>query len=227
MLDQGNDARKRLIIDYLLKMYSEQNSHGLHRETQRSAATTIFTGLATALLALIGASWRNGVELDASFLPLTGGLMIVGLAGVILMMKTFERSQVNFTIAEAYRHTADFILAEDVKDLVGDRVGEIKYVARISDFIENPESPRPYRISFRGNKKMKSYVDDDEYKAIIRSHNPIDPREVVIPKQNAVATWLKVPWVWFDTHKVWAFVHGIYFAIGFGLSGWAIANSLY
>lgn len=227
MSEGTSDHQKRMVIDYLIKMYTEQNSHGLHRETQRSTATTIFTGLATALLALIGSRWRSGAELDESFLPLSGGLMIVGLAGIILVMKTFERSQVNFALAEAYRHTADLIISGDVHHLVGNRLADIKYISRTLHYISDTRNPRPYRIGFIKNKKIKTYLDAEEYRGIIARHNPVDPREVVVPKHNATATWLRIHWVWFDTHKIWACVHGIYFLIGIGLTARVLSNVLF
>lgn len=222
-MEQESLERKRLVVDYLVKMYLEQNSNGMHREGQRTTATTIFTTFATALLALIASRWKPGVPFDESFLPLTVGLCILSSAGAFLVMKIFESSQVNFTLADAYRHTADLILSDDARKLTEGRVTEIKYVFRALDYLGSEGSRPLYTITFNGNKKVKVPMPEERYREVIANHNPIDPREVVVPKYNAVATWLGIKWVQYDTHKTWTIIPFIYFFLGLALSIVALA----
>lgn len=211
----ADEQRKALLVDFLMKMYIEQNTHVRHLETQRSTATNIFAVIATAVLVVIGHRWEPGVGLSRSDLPLTLGVVGLSVAGAFLAMKLFERSRVNHDLSEAYRETAEDILADDMKDLMSDRTPLLPYVRSVLRFIDTPGERRPFEVRFVRNTKTYRFISPEEYRQeIINVHNPIDPRPVVIPRHNARAKWLKIPWVKFDTHKSWVAVHVAYGIVG-------------
>src|SRR5215213_8902276 len=99
--EQAVSDQKKLVKDTLITMYQEQSNWARHHETQRSYVTTIFSSLATALLAVMGALWRADGPFDVRFLPLTVALLLLGIFGYVITMKLFERSMSHASLSEA------------------------------------------------------------------------------------------------------------------------------
>jgi hypothetical protein len=243
-----HERRKALLVDFLVKMHIEQTTNVRHLENQRSIATNIFAVIATAVLVVIGRRWIPGVGLSRGDLPLTLGVVALSIAGAFLAMKLFERSRINHDLAEAYRETAQHILSddmvrvlgqlegqqfnseaggenseevlsEDLKNRARERVRSLPYIKSILRFVEAPKENKPYEVTFVRNTKVYKPVSPQEYREKIGTYDPIDPREVIVPRHNARATWLLVPWVKIDTHKTWVIVHVAYGIVGLILTG--------
>lgn len=217
-----DEGRKALLVDFLVKMHIEQNTNVRHLETQRSTATNIFAVIATAVLVIIGQRWQPGIGPTRSDLPLTFGLIGLSIAGALLAMKLFERSRINHDLSEAYRETAEDLLSKDMRECIADRTSSLPYVRSVLRFIDTPGERKPYEVRFVQNTKTYRFISPDEYRGIIRDNNPIDPRAVIIPRHNARAKWLTIPWVVIDTHKSWLAVHMAYGIIGVILTAIAL-----
>jgi hypothetical protein len=214
---EDETEKKKLVADVLMKMYLEQSNLARHQETQRSTVTTIFTSLAVALLGLIGALWKIGNGgLDRSFLPITIGLMLLGLIGLVLTTKLFERSMVHFTLSEAYLNTINALVAEDMTNLFPkEKVKEILYVQNAKkNYVEKEAEAKPFEVSFPNGKKEIKRLDSTEMKKRIEQHNPIDPREITMPIHNEVARFLKIPFSRVDLWTLWAIIYGLFVAAG-------------
>jgi hypothetical protein len=234
-------------------MHIEQTLNVRHLENQRSIATNIFAVIATAVLFVIGRRWVPDVGLSRSDLPLTLGVVGLSIAGAFLAMKLFERSRINHDLAEAYRETVqdiliddmtmvlgrprarqinseadgevfDDVLSEDMEKRARDRVKSLPYIKSVLRFIDKPGESPPYEVSFARNTKIYSPVTPEKYREKIDTYDPIDPREVIVPRHNARATWLLIPWVKIDTHKTWVFVHVAYGILGLILTAIAAIN---
>lgn len=216
--NEVKERRKALVLEFLMRMHIDQVTHVRHLETQRSTATNIFAVIATAVLVVIGHRWEPGGGLPRSDLPLTLGLVGLSLAGALLAMKLFERSRVNHDTAEAYRETAEFILKEDMEKCIGTEIQSLPYVQSVRRFVDNPKERQPFEVKFRLNTKEYVPLTPEAYHERIAEHNPIEPRSILIPRHNARAKWLMIPWVKIDTHKSWLAVHLAYGIVGFILT---------
>lgn len=212
--------KKKLLADVLTKMLLEQSNLARHQELQRSTVTTIFTSLAVALLGLIGALWKiGGGGLDRSFLPITVGLLLLGLIGLVLTTKLFERSMVHFSLFEAYLNTINSLMIEDTETLFPrEKVERILYVKNAKDHYEKKQKEEAAanspEISFSEGKKVVVELDNSEMLKRIEKHIPIDPREITIPLHNEVATYFGIPFSKLNLWSLWAVIYGIFILAG-------------
>jgi hypothetical protein len=194
----AND-KKKIVRDTLVAMYQEQQNMARHHETQRSTVTTIFSSLATALLAVMGALWKVGEPFDRRFLPLTLALLALGIFGYLLTMKLFERSVSHFSLSEAYLNTINTLIWEDVLDLTRERIKEITYVKKAIG-----KTGWDFRPHEGGRKRQQiKIIEETEQKpnsrfeqVIVEEHNPVDPREIVIPIHNEKAKYHLFPFMY-------------------------------
>lgn len=205
--------KKTLVRDTLITMYQEQSNWARHHETQRSYVTTIFSSLATALLAIMGALWRtgepSGEPFGFKFLPMTLALYALGIFGYLITMKLFERSMSHFSLSEAYLNTIDELISDDILELMEGRVTDIKY---IKDILEEKDATgdkkeeawgwdfRPDGEGGRRPKKVRivskdrSSPNENEYEEVIlEEHNPVNPRPITVPLHNEKERYSVLP----------------------------------
>lgn len=214
---ENDTEKKKLVADVLMKMLLEQSNLARHQEMQRSTVTTIFTSLAVALLGLIGALWKiGGGGLDRSFLPITVGLMLLGLIGLILITKLFERSMVHFTLFEGYLNTVNSLILEDTHSLFPkEKVEKIIYVKNAKDHYEKKAATaKPVEITFSEGKKVVMGLDSAEMLKRIEQHIPVDPREIAIPLHNEVARYFGIPFSKVNLWSLWAVVYIVFVLAG-------------
>lgn len=211
--------KKKLLTDVLMKMLLEQSNLARHQELQRSTVTTIFTSLAVALLGLIGALWKVGGVLDRSFLPITVGLSLLGLIGLVLTTKLFERSMVHFSLFEAYLNAINSLMIEDTASLFPrEKVEKILYVKNAKDHYEKKEKEeaagKSPEITFSQGKRVVEGLDSAEMLKRIEQHIPIDPREIAIPLHNEVARYFGIPFSKLNLWTMWAVIYGVFVLAG-------------
>jgi predicted membrane channel-forming protein YqfA (hemolysin III family) len=90
-------------IELLWRLYQEHCAWERHQEAQRSSATNFVLVVAAAVLSIITINKST----DITDLPLTIFLVLLGVFGVILSMKYYERFARHQTLAGAYRVALD------------------------------------------------------------------------------------------------------------------------
>lgn len=207
-----SDGRDReRTIDFLVKMYLEQGTFARHHETQRSAVTTIFTSLAVLLLGAIGTLWQSRGDIDERFIPFTLGLLLLGVMGFAIVRKLFERSMLHFSLSEAYRNTVETILKDDAVTAIAGRTGEIVYVRNaLADAQERGEKLDLSTIAFPAGQKRTKPIELDTFRETIKTHNPIDPREIVVPLHDSATRRLS----WASLRTLWGAIYLGFTVIG-------------
>ena len=185
-------------LDTLITMYLEQQNMARHHEIQRSTVTTIFSSLATSVLAIIGVLWKINESFDYRFLPLTFALICLGIIGHLITVKLFERAMSHFSLSEAYLNTVDFLISENVSDMTQDKVKEIEYVEKSID--KEGWDFRPDGKGKRKRQKIKIVENSEkgsDSQDLINAgnHNPVNPREIVVPIHNENAKYNFLPFL--------------------------------
>jgi hypothetical protein len=220
--------KKMLVRDTLITMYQEQQTMARHHEAQRSSVTTIFSSLATALLAVMGALWKTGEPFDRRFLPLTLTLLALGIFGYLITMKLFERSVSHFSLSEAYLNIINALISEDVLDLLGEKLKEIPYVKNAIG-----ATGWDFRLDDSGGRKRKKIkiIEERDHKpntrseeVIVEQHNPVDPREIVMPLHNENSKYHLMPFIYsfsfarLDLFQLWETIYMLMIVGGLILS---------
>jgi hypothetical protein len=200
-------------------MYLEQAASFRHYETQRTAATTILSSISAALIALTGALWAMNGDLRPSALPITLTLLLTAGTGTVLVTKLFERSRVNHSLAEAYLNSANALMAPDVGELFEGRVHNIAYVANAHrDYVASAAKNKPYEIFFPRGKKDGGILEDDVFAERIANHNPVDPREIVVPIHNVSVVFLWMYVAKWASWRLWPIVFLLLFFLALYLT---------
>ena len=221
--------RKKLVRDTLVTMYLEQSTLSRHQETQRSTITTIFVSLAGAVLALIGTLWKTNGQLDRSLLPLTLTLFALGFVGLIITLKLFERSMMHFSLSEAYLNTIDVLIGEDVEELLKERVMDLRYIKEAcgeEGFDFNPLTgwkTKTYKFVESGPSDSTSddKTDDKTEVVALKEHNPVNPRNIAIPRHNKEAKFLLFRFARLSLYVLWEVIYVLMMLAGAGLSLYA------
>jgi ABC-type uncharacterized transport system fused permease/ATPase subunit len=214
------DVDRRLLAEFFLKMREEQTVSARHHENQRSSVTTIFASLAIAILTVISAVWqRDG--LGASLLPLTLGLTVVGLVGLRIAVKLFERSMLHLSLAEAYIDSLHVLLREQSKTEFGGSVSAIRYVADATKELNAGKlDDGMFDIAFPGGDRTEGKVTPEMLREEISRHNPIDPRRLVVPRHNKAVVFMKgIPlfsanFAQVDLRRQWQWIYVAFVVIG-------------
>lgn len=233
----GNDK----VLDTLITMYLEQQNMARHHEIQRSTVTTIFTSLATSVLAVIAVLWKINESFNSRFLPLAFALIILGIIGHLTTTKLFERAMSHFSLSEAYLNTIDALISQNVSDMLQDKVKTIEYVKKSInkigwDFRPDGKGGRKVqeiKIVEKKNDVDKSEsqdilaVEDDKSQNIlfVEDHNPVNPREIVVPLHNENAKYnflpylgLKCSFAKLDLFRLWETIYLLMIVAGVVLS---------
>jgi hypothetical protein len=213
--------RLPLVADYFMKMYFEHRVNARHHESQRSAATTIFCSLAVLILGAAGALSKEGVTL----LPLALGLVIIGIGGILINMKLFERSAFHLTLSDAYNQALQAALTDVTRKFFPpDVVKKLPYVAgalKIGEGFERSGKNYRERKRVRIVERSKTGLersDDGQLKVIpIEDHNPVTPFELVDPIHNQVTEFFGFKIARLDLYLTWLLIFAAF--VGLGLIG--------
>jgi len=86
-------------IDVIWLLYKDNVEQGRHHETQRSNVASVLVAVSAGLVALI----TQDKEVNASDLPLTTFLVVIGLFGILFSAKQYERFSAHMDRAREYR----------------------------------------------------------------------------------------------------------------------------
>lgn len=213
---------RALLVKFLTDMHMEQASSFRHYDAQRSTVTAITTSLSAALLGLIAFVWQGDTP-PKNVLPVCGALVVVSLMGLVLVIKLFERSQVNRSLAEAYLNTLTALLGEDADALLRGRVQSIKYVENAwYAFVSSKPPVAPFEIRFPQGRRVCRTLDRAAMTERLNAHNPIEPRDIVVPVHNASVRIGPLRIASYDEWKLWAYLNSITCGIGAGIAVWAL-----
>jgi hypothetical protein len=90
----------------LWNMCQEHYTQGRHHETQRAGVVSAILAIATALTGLV----TFDKTLSSSDLPMTLGLILLGVFGFGFSMKQYERFRLHMARAREYRNALDALL---------------------------------------------------------------------------------------------------------------------
>jgi hypothetical protein len=216
---------KKLVIEVLLAMYRENVATARHYETQRSTATGIYTSLCAALIAFVATRWQERGDIDLTFLPFAVFLILLGVSGFLMVMKTFERSMVGRTLAEAYMNTVKKLVEPDAKTLFGERVHQIEYIENAKELMES-SSIKPYDFVFLAGKRFESEKALKKFYAALENPNPMEPRTIALPIHNAVTKLYGITWPRLSQKRLWTFPYFAFVAFGLILGALSVRHSI-
>lgn len=211
--------RLPLVADYFMKMYLEHRVNARHHEAQRSTATTIFCSLAVFILGAAGPLIKEGITV----LPLAVGLIVVGLSGIVLNMKLFERSAFHLNLSDAYNQALQSVLT-DVVHTFFERPEQIKGLPYVRGCLKVGEGIERWGTNYKEAKRVRiveksktglERSDTDNEKIIpVEDHNPVNPFELVDPCHNQVTRLLGFRIARLDLYRTWLWVFGAFAGLG-------------
>lgn len=213
----ADDSEKKLVVDILLTMYREQANTVRHFENMRSAYTTIYMSLVATLLVLIAATFHDGSRFATALVPFGVFLVLLGVSGFLIVMKTFERSMLARTLAEAYMNTVNKLVETDARSMFGDRVHQIEYIENANEMIKGQDF-HPFDFEFVMGKRRNSNKAIEKFWAGLTDPNPMEPRLVAVPIHNAVTNLWGINWPSLSQKHLWVVPY-----IGIGIIGLGIA----
>ncbi len=208
---------KKLVVEVLLAMYREQITSARHYETQRSTATTIYMSLCAALVALVATRWQQYGRLDLTFIPFAVFLVLLGVSGFFMVMKTFERSMVARTLSEAYMNTVKKVVEPDARAALSDRVHEVEYIENANEEVQR-SSLEPFDFEFHRGKRVESEKAIKKFYAALKNPNPMEPRTIAIPIHNAVTVLYGINWPRLSQKRLWTYPYFAFIFLGLSLA---------
>lgn len=210
-------SRTRDLTDFYLKMFAENMTMLRHHETQRSTSTTILCSLAVLLLGVAAIFWKQ-----VAVLPVSIGLIMIGIVGFFLNMKLFERSAFHLKLALAYQESAEMLLERPAKEAFGALKG-----------VESEREPIPRYVQFaldtvegfaragKNNKDKKQirFIEhgrSDEEKGIrsLEDFNPAAPFPWVDPMHNKFLVIVGIHVARLDLYRIWLHIFVGFVALG-------------
>lgn len=222
----SDDGDKKLIVETLLTMYREQVSTTRHYEIIRSTATTIHVSLVGALIVLMAAVVRSGADTGLETAMFGVFLILLGVSGFMISMKSFERSVLSRTLAEAYKNTVNKMLEASSRTILSDCIADIEYIENAKDWID-PEKFRPFDFEFVNGKRRNSEKAVKKFWAGLENPNPMEPAIIAVPIHNAVTNLWGVNWPSLSQKHLWAVPHVGIVVIGLGVVVIGVVTELF
>jgi hypothetical protein len=130
-----------------------------------------------------------------SLLPFTLALVVLGFAGLRIIVKLFERSMSHFSLAEAYLDALHVLLHDEAETHFKGRVRELRYVRDTEWELEQGIlNEGMFDVSFPGGDRKTGVVTPEMLEKELERHNPINPRPIVVPRHNRAVVFFKKMW---------------------------------
>jgi hypothetical protein len=188
------DDERKVLLEFLVRMYAENRASGRHQEEQRSSVATMVVSVAAALLGLFAALWGERAELRIG-LPIISILVsAVGFLGLVLTLKLFERSMVHFKISDGYLDAANALLegAARRQFAVSPPPRYLVDIQRRLTGSEDTPRPEPFDIGFSNGRTKKVVVPPTEMQRRAEQHSPLFLGDIILPLHNDDARFPKI-----------------------------------
>lgn len=120
-------------IDFLLELYNDQWNQARQSEEQRSTIANLVLVLATALIALLNTDKTLEISINKPLISIF--LLLLGVFGIAISAKLYERYNLHTTRARVYRLAVDSIIIQEttpIKNYIDETIkkNEIKDQAK-------------------------------------------------------------------------------------------------
>jgi len=208
------------VVNFCERMFAENMSMLRHHETQRSTSTTILCSLAVLMLSIAAVFWEQ-----VPVVPISAGLIIIGVIGGALDMKLFERSAFHLSLALAYQQSAEMLLGETARGAFSHLDGPPDQPRPLPQYVRLALSLNDGFVRCGKNNRSKKNItfvksgpsDEDNGIRSLSDFNPVAPFAWVDPIHNAHLVILGRRVARWDLYRMWICIFGGF--IGLGLIG--------